>query len=146
MQMVRRREEMSLAPPPFSRHLVFAGNTGTGKTTVARLHGRILAAVGLPERGHLVEADRSALVGEYVGHTGPKTSPVLQQARGGVLFIDEAYSLTQYAGSNDFGQEAIVFVRSNPGLASRFNRTLLFEDYDSAELVSIVRTRRSPTR
>ncbi|TQE39936.1 AAA family ATPase [Streptomyces ipomoeae] len=164
MQMVRRREEMGLAPPPLSRHLVFAGNPGTGKTTVARLYGRILAAVGLLERGHLVEADRSALVGEYVGHTGPKTTRVFQQARGGVLFIDEAYSLTQYAGSNDFGQEAIatlvklmedhrddvvvivagylkemeVFVRSNPGLASRFNRTLLFEDYGSAELVSIV--------
>ncbi|WP_200301618.1 right-handed parallel beta-helix repeat-containing protein [Streptomyces adelaidensis] len=164
MRMVRRREEMGLAPPPLSRHLVFTGNPGTGKTTVARLYGRILAAVGLLERGHLVEADRSALVGEYVGHTGPKTTRVFQQARGGVLFIDEAYSLTQYSGSNDFGQEAIatllklmedhrddvvvivagylkemeVFVRSNPGLASRFNRTLLFEDYGSAELVSIV--------
>nr|WP_203614678.1 right-handed parallel beta-helix repeat-containing protein [Streptomyces sp. SID13726] len=164
MRMVRRREEMGLAPPPLSRHLVFAGNPGTGKTTVARLYGRILAAVGLLERGHLVEADRSALVGEYVGHTGPKTTRVFQQARGGVLFIDEAYSLTQYAGSNDFGGEAIAtlvklmedhrddvvvivagyleemetFVRSNPGLASRFNRTLLFEDYGSAELVSIV--------
>ncbi|WP_328836723.1 right-handed parallel beta-helix repeat-containing protein [Streptomyces europaeiscabiei] len=164
MRMVRRREEMGLAPPPLSRHLVFTGNPGTGKTTVARLYGRILAAVGLLERGHLVEADRSALVGEYVGHTGPKTARVFQQARGGVLFIDEAYSLTQYAGSNDFGQEAIatllklmedhrddvvvivagylkemeVFVRSNPGLASRFNRTVLFDDYGSAELVSIV--------
>ncbi|MFF9776578.1 right-handed parallel beta-helix repeat-containing protein [Streptomyces sp. NPDC013978] len=164
MQMVRRREEMGLVPPPLSRHLVFTGNPGTGKTTIARLYGRILAAVGLLERGHLVEADRSALVGEYVGHTGPKTTRVFQQARGGVLFIDEAYSLTQYAGTNDFGQEAIatllklmedhrddvvvivagylkemeVFVRSNPGLASRFNRTLLFDDYSGAELVSIV--------
>ncbi|WP_086804084.1 right-handed parallel beta-helix repeat-containing protein [Streptomyces caniscabiei] len=164
MQMVRRREEMGLIPPPLSRHLVFTGNPGTGKTTIARLYGRILAAVGLLERGHLVEADRSALVGEYVGHTGPKTARVFQQARGGVLFIDEAYSLTQYAGSNDFGQEAIAtllklmedhrddvvvivagylkemeaFVRSNPGLASRFNRTLLFDDYSGAELVSIV--------
>ncbi|MPY63408.1 right-handed parallel beta-helix repeat-containing protein [Streptomyces spongiae] len=164
MQTVRRREEMGLAAPPLSRHLVFTGNPGTGKTTVARLYGRILAAVGLLERGHLVEADRSALVGEYVGHTGPKTARVFDQARGGVLFIDEAYSLTQYTGTNDFGQEAIatllklmedhrddvvvivagypremeVFVRSNPGLASRFTRTLLFEDYGSAELVSIV--------
>lgn len=164
MQTVRRREDMGLAAPPLSRHLVFTGNPGTGKTTIARLYGRILAAVGLLERGHLVEADRSALVGEYVGHTGPKTTRVFEQARGGVLFVDEAYTLTQYAGTNDFGQEAIatllklmedhrddvvvivagypremeVFVRSNPGLASRFNRTLLFEDYGSAELVSIV--------
>ncbi len=164
MQTVRRREEMGLAAPPLSRHLVFTGNPGTGKTTIARLYGRILAAVGLLDRGHLVEADRAGLVGEYVGHTGPKTTRVFEQARGGVLFIDEAYSLTQYAGTNDFGQEAIatllklmedhrddvvvivagypremeVFVRSNPGLASRFNRTLLFEDYGSAELVSIV--------
>ncbi|WP_217205966.1 right-handed parallel beta-helix repeat-containing protein [Streptomyces sp. AC550_RSS872] len=164
MQTVRRREDMGLTAPPLSRHLVFTGNPGTGKTTIARLYGRILAAVGLLDRGHLVEADRSALVGEYVGHTGPKTTRVFEQARGGVLFIDEAYTLTQYAGTNDFGQEAIAtllklmedhrddvvvivagypremetFVRSNPGLASRFNRTLLFEDYASAELVSIV--------
>jgi hypothetical protein len=164
MQMVRRREEAGLAAPPLSRHLVFAGNPGTGKTTVARLYGRILAAVGLLSRGHLVEADRSSLVGEYVGHTGPKTQRVFEEAMGGVLFIDEAYSLTPAAGSNDFGHEAIAtlvklmedhrdsvvvivagypqemeaFIDSNPGLASRFSRTLLFEDYDTAELVSIV--------
>jgi hypothetical protein len=164
MRMVRRREEAGLAAPPLSRHLVFAGNPGTGKTTVARLYGRILAAVGLLERGHLVEADRSSLVGEYVGHTGPKTQRVFQEAMGGVLFIDEAYSLTPAAGSNDFGHEAIAtlvkmmedhrdsvvvivagypdemehFIDSNPGLASRFSRTLLFEDYTTPELVSIV--------
>ncbi|WP_329133157.1 right-handed parallel beta-helix repeat-containing protein [Streptomyces sp. NBC_01476] len=164
MQMVRRREEAGLAAPPLSRHLVFAGNPGTGKTTVARLYGRILAAVGLLERGHLVEADRSSLVGEYVGHTGPKTQRIFEEAMGGVLFIDEAYSLTPAAGSNDFGQEAIAtlvklmedhrdsvvvivagypdemehFVDSNPGLASRFSRTLVFEDYVTPELVSIV--------
>ncbi|MYT71724.1 MULTISPECIES: right-handed parallel beta-helix repeat-containing protein [unclassified Streptomyces] len=164
MQMVRRREEAGLAAPPLSRHLIFAGNPGTGKTTVARLYGRILAAVGLLDRGHLVEADRSSLVGEYVGHTGPKTQRVFEEAMGGVLFIDEAYSLTPAAGSNDFGHEAIAtlvklmedhrdsvvvivagypdemehFIDSNPGLASRFSRTLLFEDYDTPELVSIV--------
>ncbi|MFE9611763.1 right-handed parallel beta-helix repeat-containing protein [Streptomyces sp. NPDC006012] len=164
MQMVRRREEAGLAAPPLSRHLVFAGNPGTGKTTVARLYGRILAAVGLLNRGHLVEADRSSLVGEYVGHTGPKTQRIFEEAMGGVLFIDEAYSLTPAAGSNDFGHEAIAtlvklmedhrdsvvvivagypdemehFIDSNPGLASRFSRTLLFEDYDTPELVNIV--------
>ncbi|MFF4749202.1 right-handed parallel beta-helix repeat-containing protein [Streptomyces sp. NPDC002514] len=164
MQMVRRREEAGLVAPPLSRHLVFAGNPGTGKTTVARLYGRILAAVGLLNRGHLVEADRSSLVGEYVGHTGPKTQRVFEEAMGGVLFIDEAYSLTPAAGSNDFGHEAIAtlvklmedhrdsvvvivagypdemehFIDSNPGLASRFSRTLLFEDYATPELVNIV--------
>ncbi|MFH8406194.1 right-handed parallel beta-helix repeat-containing protein [Streptomyces sp. NPDC018019] len=166
MRMVQRREAAGLAAPPLSRHLVFAGNPGTGKTTVARLYGRILAAVGLLERGHLVEADRSALVGEYVGHTGPKTQRVFQEAMGGVLFIDEAYSLAPAHGSggNDFAQEAIAtlvklmedhrdavvvivagypaemehFIDSNPGLASRFNRTLLFEDYGTEDLVRIV--------
>ncbi|MFD8589511.1 right-handed parallel beta-helix repeat-containing protein [Streptomyces sp. NPDC059637] len=166
MRMVQRREAAGLAAPPLSRHLVFAGNPGTGKTTVARLYGRILTAVGLLERGHLVEADRSALVGEYVGHTGPKTQRVFQEAMGGVLFIDEAYSLAPAGGGggNDFAQEAIAtlvklmedhrdsvvvivagypnemehFIDSNPGLASRFNRTLLFEDYSTPELVRIV--------
>ncbi|MFH8343260.1 right-handed parallel beta-helix repeat-containing protein [Streptomyces sp. NPDC018045] len=166
MRMVQRREAAGLAAPPLSRHLVFAGNPGTGKTTVARLYGRILAAVGLLERGHLVEADRSALVGEYVGHTGPKTQRVFMEAMGGVLFIDEAYSLApaHASGGNDFAQEAIAtlvklmedhrdavvvivagypvemehFIDSNPGLASRFNRTLLFEDYGTEDLVRIV--------
>jgi hypothetical protein len=164
MRTVRRRQEAGLAPPPLSRHLVFAGNPGTGKTTVARLYGRILTAVGLLHRGHLVEADRSSLVGEYVGHTGPKTQRVFQEALGGVLFIDEAYALTSAVGTNDFGQEAVTtlvklmedhrddivviaagypgemerFVSSNPGLASRFTRTLYFEDYAAPELVRIV--------
>ncbi|MEV5988818.1 right-handed parallel beta-helix repeat-containing protein [Streptomyces sp. NPDC052051] len=166
MRMVQRREAAGLAAPPLSRHLVFAGNPGTGKTTVARLYGRILAAVGLLERGHLVEADRSALVGEYVGHTGPKTQRVFMEAMGGVLFIDEAYSLAPAHGSGggDFAQEAVAtlvklmedhrdavvvivagypaemehFIDSNPGLASRFNRTLLFEDYGTEDLVRIV--------
>ncbi|MYS84760.1 right-handed parallel beta-helix repeat-containing protein [Embleya scabrispora] len=164
MQTVRMRQEAGLPAPPLSRHLVFAGNPGTGKTTIARLYGRLLKALGLLERGHLVEVDRSALVGEYVGHTGPKTTESFNRARGGVLFIDEAYALVPAGVANDFGGEAVAtlvklmedhrdevvvivagypgemerFIASNPGLSSRFTRSLLFDDYSAEDLVRIV--------
>ncbi|MFD5226087.1 AAA family ATPase [Microbacterium sp. NPDC058342] len=164
-QMAERRAEAGLPSPPISRHLVFAGSPGTGKTTVARLYGRILAALGVVRTGQLIEVARPDLVAAVIGGTAIKTTEMFNKALGGVLFIDEAYALSKDSGSsNDFGGEAIdtlvklmedhrddvvvivagytndmrSFMVANPGLSSRFSRTIEFADYSSAEMVTIV--------
>ena len=156
------REENGLPNSAMSLHMVFLGNPGTGKTTVARLMAGLYAAIGALSKGQLVEVDRSGLVAGYVGQTALKTQEVIQSALGGVLFIDEAYALNG-KGDNDFGQEAIdtllkamedhrddlvvivagydglmeKFIHSNPGLESRFNRYLHFDDYTLDEMLEI---------
>lgn len=157
------RKERGMKCPDMSFHLVFSGNPGTGKTTVARIIGKIYSALGLLSKGHLIEVDRSGLVAGYVGQTAIKTQEVIQKALGGVLFIDEAYSLAPENADKDFGQEAIDtilkamedhrddfvvivagyaslmprFIDSNPGLKSRFNKYLDFADYDGDQLYEI---------
>lgn len=144
-------------------HCLFLGNPGTGKTSVARLFGKILKAMGVLENGHVIEVDRAGLVGQYIGETAIKTDKIISEALGGILFIDEAYSLKKANTSSDFGQEAIdillkrmedfngkfiviaagypelmnEFIESNPGLKSRFTHTFYFDDYTPAQLIQI---------
>lgn len=162
INVFKLRKERGLKTPDMSYHLVFTGNPGTGKTTVARLMAQIYCALGILSEGQLVEVDRSDLVAGYVGQTAIKTREALKKAYGGVLFIDEAYSLAK-DGSNDFGQEAIDtvlkemedkrsdlvvivagyeslmsnFIESNPGLKSRFKTYMSFDDYSGDELYKI---------
>ena len=164
VKLQKQREAQGLKTAKVSYHLVFYGSPGTGKTTVARIVGRIYKDLGVLKKGHTVETDRAGLVGEYVGKTGPKTDTVIMKALDGVLFIDEAYSLVpEDGGGSDYGQEAIStilkrmedyrdrlvvivagykdemqrFIDSNPGLQSRFNRYIDFPDYTGQELTEI---------
>lgn len=158
------RRENGLKTVDMSLHMVFSGNPGTGKTMIARLMARIYRSLGVLSKGQLIEVDRSGLVAGYVGQTATKTAEVVKKAIGGVLFIDEAYTLTSGKGENDFGQEAVdtllkamedqredlvvivagydglmdKFIHSNPGLESRFNRYLHFDDYTIDEMMAIL--------
>lgn len=158
----QKRKENDLPTVDMSLHMVFSGNPGTGKTMIARLMARIYRTLGIISKGQLVEVDRSGLVAGYVGQTALKTTKVIEKAMGGVLFIDEAYTLTSKS-ENDFGFEAVDtilkamednrddlivivagyidlmedFIESNPGLRSRFNKYLNFEDYSSEEMYKI---------
>ena len=165
--IMQKRKEEGLPTPDLSLHMVFSGNPGTGKTMIARFMSRVYRSLGILSKGHLVETDRSGLVAGYVGQTAIKTREAIEKAKGGVLFVDEAYALTNRGGENDFGQEAVDtllkymederddlivivagytelmkrFVNSNPGLKSRFNRFMEFPDYTVDEMLGIFNMR-----
>lgn len=165
MKVRKLREESGMKNSSISMHMVFSGNPGTGKTTVARMLSEIYRAVGVLSRGHLVEVDRSGLVKGFIGQTATRVQEVVDEALGGILFIDEAYTLVVGKGEGDFGQEAIdtllkamedhrndlavivagypdlmeEFLSSNPGLKSRFNKFVYFEDYSGEELLGILK-------
>jgi len=164
VEIQRRRQREGLMNSASTLHMIFKGNPGTGKSTIARLMGRLFKELGILSQGHLVEVERADLVGEYIGHTAHKAREQLKKAVGGILFIDEAYSLAR-GGEKDFGREAIdvlvkgmedyrdnlililagykdemdYFLETNPGLRSRFPIQLEFPDYTVAELLAIAR-------
>ena len=164
IKVQKLRESKGLKSAGISKHMVFMGNPGTGKTTVARILSKIYRGLGVLQTNNFVEVDRGGLVCGYVGQTAIKTQEVIDEAMGGILFIDEAYALTVDKGANEFGQEAVdtllkamedhrdelvvivagyqkpmeEFLNSNPGLKSRFNKFLFFEDYTADELVKIL--------
>ena len=163
LKIQQKRAAAGLPETDISLHMVFTGNPGTGKTTVARIVGKIYGALGVLEKGHLVETDRSGLVAEYAGQTGPKTNKKIDEAIDGILFIDEAYSLVAAKSEDPYGHEAVQalikraedqrdrlvvilagypdemeeLLQSNPGLSSRFSRQLTFADYTSLNLSGI---------